>query len=148
MGEHLSSKELNAKKRKPETAQRGEPCTPLRNQVESKRRKSCFEIVVPSDTEDNAPDRDKDNRLELILEKARLEREVEIQEESHRRQISGPRQEVSLNQSLVQSMMEEVQVKDKRILELELKAVKASILRKEGNVPRGRGSLGCPHLQS
>ena len=93
--------------------------------------------MVLSDTEENAPDQDKDNRLELILEKARLKREVEIQEESHRRQLSGLRQEVSLNQSLVQSMMEEVQVKDKRILELELKAVKASILRKEGNVPRG-----------
>ena len=51
MGEQLTSREeSNAKKRKPETAQRGEPRTPLRNQVESKRRKSCFEIVVLSDT--------------------------------------------------------------------------------------------------
>ena len=105
-------------------------------------------IVVLSDTEENAPDQDKDNRLELILEKARLEREVEIQEESHRRQISGLRQEVLLNQSLVQSMMEEVQVKNKRILELELKAVRATILRKEGEVPREQGGFGCPHLQS
>ena len=135
---------MNAKKSKPETAQHGEPCTPLRNQVESKRRRSCFEVEVLSDTEDNAPDRDKDNRLELILEKARLEREVEIQEESHRRQISGLRQEVLLNQSLVQSMMEEVQVKNKRILELELKAVRATILRKEGDVPREQGGFGFP----
>ena len=95
--------------------------------------------MVLSDTEENAPDQDKDNRLELILEKARLKREVEIQEESHRRQMSSLRQEILLNQSLVQSMLKEVQVKNERILELELKAVRATILRKEGGVPREQG---------
>ena len=152
MGEQFTRREeSNAKKRKPETAQRGEPLTPSRNQVESKRRRACFEhtrecqrnrepeVVVLSDTEENAPDQDKDNRLELILEKARLKREVEIQEESHRRQMSSLRQEVLLNQSLVQSMLKEVQVKNERILELELKAVRATILRKEGGVPREQG---------
>ena len=53
--------------------------------------------------------------------------------------MSSLRQEVLLNQSLVQSMLKEVQVKNERILELELKAVRATILRKEGGVPREQG---------
>ena len=83
MGEQSTRREeSNAKKRKPETAQGGEPLTPSRNQVESKRRRACFEhtlecqrnrgpeVVVLSDTEEDALDQEKDNKLELLLEKA------------------------------------------------------------------------------
>ena len=96
--------------------------------------------MVLSDTEEDALDQDKDNKLELLLEKARLKREMEMQEESHRRQMSSLRQEMLLNQSLIQSVLKEVQVKNDRVMELELKVVKATILSEEGGLSREQGS--------
>ena len=63
-----------------------------------------------------------------------------MQEESHRRQMSSLRQEMLLNQSLIQSVLKEVQVKNDKIMELELKLVKATILSEEGGLSREQGS--------
>ena len=58
-----------------------------------------------------------------------------MQEEYHRRQMSNQKQEMLLNQSLIQSVLKEVQEKNEKIMELELKLVKATILIQEGGYP-------------
>ena len=93
-------------------------------------------------------------RFELLLERERLEREVELQKVSHRRQLSNLNQEILLNQSLAQqdldlqeqahrtqilslnqrlttnqavthSMTKELQEKSQKIMELELRLLES-----------------------
>ena len=54
--------------------------------------------------------------------------------------MSNLKQEMLLNQSLIQSVLKEVQEKNEKIMELELKLVKATILIEEGGLSREQGS--------
>ena len=70
------------------------------------------EVVLPDNEVDLPPhekaDQGEDGRLELLLEKARLEREKISQEEAHKRQLADLRTEMLMNQTWIQGVLQEL----------------------------------------
>ena len=84
-------KQDNARKRKP---------VPTLAEVSLKRRRPG--LVHTQESQGNEPEfvREEDvgnTKLELLLERARLKREMELQKVSHRRQLSNLNQEMLVN---------------------------------------------------
>merc|ERR1712055_222947 len=78
---------------------------------------------------------------------------MELQEQAHRTQVLSLNQRLTTNQSVTQSMLKEVQEKNQKIMELELKLLKSGQGRNWGqtattlcSMPLGAQGSTAPHL--
>ena len=114
-------KALEPKKRKTEKHNMGKEQKASPNVTIPKRMRPSAPELQSSKTESHTGEKEREEgKLGLLLDKARLQR-----------QLSQLREEMSMNQSWIENVMQESRMKDEKIMQLEIKILEAAMVFEE-----------------